>query len=139
MEYPLLQGGFTLQVDTEAGLGSVVVDADAVEQAMLNLLSNAMKYSGEDREIVVRLYAVDGHAVIEVTDQGVGIPEKEQARVTEKFYRVRSPENDRIPGTGLGLTLVDHMASAHGGRLEVRSEVGRGSTFAIHLPLEGAS
>ena len=139
MEYPLSQGGFTLQVDAEEGLGSVVVDADAVEQAMLNLLTNAMKYSGEGRAIVVRLYAVDGHAVIEVTDQGVGIPEKEQARVAEKFYRVRSPENDRIPGTGLGLTLVDHMARAHGGRLEVRSELGRGSTFAIHLPLEGAS
>ena len=139
MGYPLLQGGFTLQVDAEEGLGSVVVDGDAVEQAMLNLLTNAMKYSGEGREIAVRLHAVDGYAVIEVTDRGVGIPEKEQGRVTEKFYRVRSPENDRIPGTGLGLTLVDHMARAHGGRLEVRSEVGRGSTFAIHLPLEGAS
>ena len=139
MEYALSQGGFTLQVDAETGLGSVVVDADAVEQAILNLLTNAMKYSGEGREIAVRLHAVDGHAVIEVTDQGVGIPEQEQARVTEKFYRVRSPENDRIPGTGLGLTLVDHVARAHGGRLEVRSEVGRGTTVAIHLPLEGTS
>ena len=139
MEYPLSQGGFALQVDTQEKVPSVMVDGDAVEQAILNLLTNAMKYSGEGRAIAVRLYAVDGHAVIEVTDQGVGIPEKEQARVTEKFYRVRSPENDRIPGTGLGLTLVDHMARAHGGRLEVRSEVGRGSTFAIHLAAGGCS
>lgn len=136
MHYPLAQDGFTLHVETENDLPPVSVDPDALEQAILNLLTNAMKYSGESRTIDLRLRAEDGDAVIEVTDRGVGIPAEEQGRVTEKFYRVPTPENQRIPGTGLGLTLVEHMVKAHGGDLRVRSAVGEGSTFAIHLPLE---
>ena len=136
MHYPLAQDGFTLHVETENDLPPVSVDPDALEQAILNLLTNAMKYSGESRTIDLRLRVDDGDAVIEVTDRGVGIPVEEQGRVTEKFYRVPTPENQRIPGTGLGLTLVEHMVKAHGGDLRVRSAVGEGSTFAIHLPLE---
>ena len=75
--------------------------------------------------------------MIEVTDRGVGIPTKEQNRIFEKFYRVPTPENRSIPGTGLGLTLVEHIARAHGGHVEVESAPGKGSTFSIHLPLEG--
>lgn len=136
MHYPLAQDGFTLHMETENDLPPVSVDPDALEQAILNLLTNAMKYSGESRTIDLRLRAEDGDAVIEVTDRGVGIAVKEQGRVTEKFYRVPTPENQRIPGTGLGLTLVEHMVKAHGGDLRVRSAVGEGSTFAIRLPLE---
>jgi signal transduction histidine kinase len=136
MHYPLEQQGFTLRLEIEENLPRVLADADALEQAILNLLSNAVKYSGESRAIDLRLCARDGHAVIQVTDHGIGIPEKERARIFEKFYRVPTPENRRIPGTGLGLTLVEHIARAHGGRVEVESAPGRGSTFSLCIPLE---
>ena len=137
MRYPLAQQGFQLRVELENNLQPVRVDPDALQQAILNLLTNAVKYSGESREIVLRLAARNAHAVIEVTDRGVGIPTKEQNRIFEKFYRVPTPENQRIPGTGLGLTLVEHIARAHGGHVEVESAPGKGSTFSIHLPLKG--
>ena len=137
VEYPLEQEGFTLSVDSQHELPLVSVDPDALEQAILNLLTNAMKYSGESREIDLRLRSEDGHAVVEVTDRGMGIAPQELERLTEKFYRVPTAENRHVPGTGLGLTLVDHMAKSHGGDLRVRSVVGAGSTFAIWLPLEG--
>ena len=137
IQYPLEQDGFTLTVDVEDGLPPVSVDPDALEQAILNLLTNAMKYSGDSRDIDLRLGRENGHAVIEVTDRGVGVAAEDVARLTEKFYRVSSPENREVPGTGLGLALVEHMAKAHGGELRIRSVVGRGSTFSIHLPMEG--
>jgi signal transduction histidine kinase len=137
MEYPLKLEGFTVRIDCADDLPPVSVDPDALEQAILNLLSNAIKYSGESRGIDLRLRAEDGQAVIEVTDRGPGVPPQELERLTEKFYRVPTPENQRVPGTGLGLTLVDHMVKAHGGELRMRSAVGEGSTFAIRLPFGG--
>ncbi|MCZ6870561.1 MAG: ATP-binding protein [Gammaproteobacteria bacterium] len=134
--YPLARGGFTLNVDVDGHPPRVHGDADALEQALLNLLSNAMKYSGENREIDLRLFVQNGAAVIEVSDRGVGIPTAVQERLTEKFYRVPTAENERIPGTGLGLALVHHAVEAHGGHLTIQSAEGEGSTFAIHLPLE---
>lgn len=136
LEYPLAQQGFELRVEAENNLSAVNADGDALQQAILNLLTNAMKYSGESREIALRLHRQNGHAVIAVTDRGLGIAPEEQARIFEKFYRVPTPETKLIPGTGLGLTLVAHIVNAHGGHVEVQSAPGEGSTFSIHLPLE---
>ena len=137
LEYPLSRDGFHLDLDLDDRLPPVSVDKDAVEQAVLNLLTNAMKYSGTSREIGLSLGRQNGHAVISVSDRGVGIPPEAQSQVTEKFYRVRSPENERVPGTGLGLTIVEHTARAHGGYLTLESAPGEGSTFSLHLPMEG--
>lgn len=139
MEYPLSQKGFRLDVQTEEGLPNVHVDRDAIEQALLNLLHNAMKYSGESKEIGVHLKRKDGQALILVIDQGIGIDPQEQKRIFEKFYRIPSPENERIVGTGLGLALVSHIVEAHGGSLELESEPNKGSIFSIYLPLEKES
>jgi signal transduction histidine kinase len=136
MEYPLSQQGFSLEVKTENGLPDVNVDKDSIEQALLNLLHNAMKYSGESRNIGLHLQKKDGHAVIQVVDHGIGIDPQEQKKILDKFYRVPSPENERIVGTGLGLALVSHIVEAHSGRLEIDSTLGKGSTFSIFLPLE---
>lgn len=135
MEYPLAQHGFNLRVEMDGALPPVRADQDAIEQAVLNLLSNAMKYSGDRREIELRTVRVNGDAAIEVRDYGVGIRPEEQGRIFEKFYRVPTQENQQIPGTGLGLTLVAQIAHAHGGRVEVRSAPGEGSTFSIRLPV----
>ena len=135
-QYPLKQQDFHLNVQLEDDLPQVRVDRDAIGQAILNLLSNAMKYSGESRRIDVRVQKRAGHAVIEVNDRGIGIPAAEQKRIFEKFYRVPSEENQRIPGTGLGLALVFHIVKAHDGHVDLHSAPGEGSTFSIHLPLE---
>ncbi len=135
-QYPLTQQGFHLNVHIEDDFPDIQVDRDAIEQAILNLLSNAMKYSGESRQIELRVRKSAGHAVIEVSDRGIGIEPAQQKHIFEKFYRVPSKENARIPGTGLGLALVFHIVQAHGGHVKVRSLLGKGSTFSIHLPLE---
>jgi len=134
--YPLSTEGFHLSVDLDQEMPDVHVDGDSVEQAVLNLLTNAMKYSGEARDIDLSLTRRNGHAVIAVRDSGIGIPPEHQPHLTEKFYRVRSRENASVPGTGLGLTLVEHTARAHGGFVTVESVPGEGSTFSIHFPME---
>jgi len=138
MTYPLEQENFALHLKIEDDLPPAYVDRDGIEQAILNLLTNAMKYSGESRDIDLHLKSEDGRAIIEVSDRGVGIEPDEQARIFEQFYRVLCPDNEGIPGTGLGLTLVEHIARAHGGTITVQSALGEGSTFSMHLPLERA-
>jgi signal transduction histidine kinase len=135
-QYPLKQQDINLNVQIEEELPDISVDRDAIGQAILNLLSNAMKYSGESRMIDLRVHKKAGNVVIEVSDQGIGIDSVQQQRIFEKFYRVPSEQNQRIPGTGLGLALVFHIVKAHDGYVEVRSVAGKGSTFSIHLPLE---
>jgi signal transduction histidine kinase len=136
MAYPLAQHGFVLRVEIDDALPPVSIDPDALEQAILNLLTNAMKYSGSGRTIELRLAREGPQAVISVRDEGIGIPLSDQARIFEKFYRISTPENQRTPGTGLGLTLVDHIVKAHEGTVQVESAPNRGSVFSIHLPLD---
>jgi signal transduction histidine kinase len=135
MAYPLEQHGFELRVAIDDALPSFSLDADALEQAILNLLTNAMKYSGGGRTIDLRLARHGRQAVISVRDEGIGMAAADRARIFEKFYRIPTPENQRIPGTGLGLTIVEHIVRAHDGSVEVESAPGRGSVFSIHLPL----
>lgn len=136
MQYLLKQEDFNLNVHIEDDLPNVCVDQDAIAQAIINLLSNAMKYSGESDQIDLRVENTGDHVVIEVSDHGIGIAPAQQKCIFEKFYRVQSEQNQRIPGAGLGLALVFHIIDAHDGRIEVQSAPGKGSTFSIHLPLE---
>jgi len=138
MQFPLAQQGFQLHVSVDQEMPELQADPDAIQQAILNLLTNAMKYSGDAREIDLRLGARNGDAVIEVADRGLGMAPEEQKHVFEKFYRAPSHESRLIAGTGLGLTLVAHIAKAHGGRVEVESEPGVGSTFSILIPIRAA-
>jgi two-component system phosphate regulon sensor histidine kinase PhoR len=111
-------------------------DGAAISQALLNLLDNAVKYSGPSREIGVRMYVEAGEIAIEVEDHGVGIDPAEQGKVFERFYRVANGTGKG--GYGLGLFLVWHIMEAHGGRAEVHSEPGRGSRFRLILPAAAA-
>jgi signal transduction histidine kinase len=135
-QYPLRQVGFTLDVVVTEELPPVNADRDALQQAVLNLVMNAMKYSGERKEIGIEAHREGDAVVIGVRDYGIGIPAQYQQRIFERFYRVPSPENQRVPGAGLGLTLVSHIASAHGGNVTVHSAPGAGSLFVLRLPLE---
>ncbi len=136
LAFHLDQKGFNLQVDLDEGIPPALADSDAIEQAVLNLLHNAMKYSGESREILLKLRKEGDTARIEVIDSGIGISDEDKSSIFGKFFRVTGIENQRIPGAGLGLTIVSHIAQSHGGRIEVDSRLGQGSTFSIVLPLE---
>jgi two-component system phosphate regulon sensor histidine kinase PhoR len=139
MEYPFSQRGVDLRIAIDEAAPAVAADADALQQAILNLLSNAVKYSGEGRLVDLELTTAEGRVVIAVTDRGPGIAPGEQARYLDKYNSVRDSATARVPGTGLGLTLVEHVARGHGGRVTVRSAPGQGSTFALTIPFAGGS
>ena len=134
LRYPLEQAAFEMHLVIEDEGLEALCDADGLEQAILNLLSNAMKYSGASRFIELRLMPVQAGAAIVVSDRGIGIPTAEQARIFEKFYRGSADAHQRVAGTGLGLTLVRHTIRAHGGTISVASAPGHGSAFTIVLP-----
>jgi signal transduction histidine kinase len=126
------RAGFTLRRELAESTPPVRFDATAVLQAVSNLLDNAVKYSGESRGITARLGSQDGTVVFEVEDRGCGIPEVERHKIFDRFYRVANGSGKG--GYGLGLFLVRHIMQAHGGRVEVESEPGRGSTFRLVFP-----
>ena len=127
--------GQSLVADLAAGL-RVRGDRLALRQALLNLVDNAIKYAPEGTEIAVRSRGGLAEAVVEVSDAGPGIAPEHRARVFERFYRVDPSRSREMGGTGLGLSLVKWAAEAHGGRVELESEPGQGSTFRIVLPFE---
>ncbi|MBI2217013.1 MAG: HAMP domain-containing histidine kinase [Candidatus Rokubacteria bacterium] len=132
--YPLAQGGFKVDVRVAAELGEVTMDADAVRQALANLVDNAIKYSADRRVLHVEAAIVGDHLAIGVEDEGIGVAPAEQSRIFEKFYRVGRSDTQGRRGSGVGLALVRHVAEAHGGRVTVKSEPGRGSRFTLWLP-----
>ena len=136
MEYPLSQTGFSLTISSDGSEPTLRADPEALTQAILNLLGNAMKYSGDSRSIEIRIGTRDEEAFVDVIDHGIGIARDEQSRIFERFHRVQSTETSDIAGTGLGLPLALHVVEAHRGRIALVSNPGHGSTFSMLLPLE---
>ena len=129
------QSQFKVTFERAGSVPSVLVDADAVEQAIENLLTNAMKYSGESREIRVRVGEEHGFVCVHVTDFGIGIERRHQRRIFRKFYRIEADAVTGPQGCGLGLAIVDHTMRGHRGSVRVESEPGRGSTFTLCFPI----
>ncbi len=115
------------------------VNGHLVEQAVINLVDNALKHGAATLPIEVRAWPESGAVVLAVTDHGRGIAAEHLPRVFERFYRVDRARSRTLGGTGLGLAIVKHIAQAHGGEVRVRSEVGRGTTFTVVLPGSGIS
>jgi len=134
-EVRMRHSGFRIEVERADPLPPMRVDPDAVGQAVGNLLDNAVKYSGDAREIAVKIERQNGWAVISVEDHGVGISRAEQAKIFERFHRVGNSLVHDVKGSGLGLAIVRHIVEAHKGLVSVESQPGKGSVFTIKLPL----
>ena len=132
-EYWMKEQGFKITVDIEPDI-RITADGDAMEQAVLNLINNAMKYSDSQKEITIRLHQEENLIYIEVRDRGIGISESEMPYIFNKYYRAHLSNEKDKGGSGLGLTVVKHIVDAHNGRIEPASKVNEGSTFRIILP-----
>jgi signal transduction histidine kinase len=117
------------------GLPNITADRSAITQVLYNLIDNAVKYSGDSKEVLVRVSRQQDHLAVAVIDQGVGIPVEAQERIFEKFYRVSTGLIHDVKGSGLGLSIVKHIVQAHQGRVSVISKEGDGSTFVLSLPI----
>lgn len=128
--------GFQLELELENDIPPMDFDPAALKLVVVNLVQNALKYSAEDKYIAVKLFKDENHAIIRVTDRGMGIPEKDTENIFNKFYRVRDERVNVLEGSGLGLFLVFHAVTAHGGHITVESKPGKGSTFRVYLPFK---
>jgi signal transduction histidine kinase len=133
--YPLSQHGFKVDVDVAPDVPEVPMDADAIGQALANLIDNAIKYSGDRKVLAVEARTADGQLALTVRDEGIGIAPEEHGRIFDKFYRVGRSDTQGRRGSGVGLALVRHIAQAHGGSVTVESRPGEGSRFTLWIPL----
>jgi signal transduction histidine kinase len=133
LKYWLDEKGFELAAEIDRDI-TVEVDPEKLHQVYTNLLSNAIKYSGDSREIKIRLYRNANETVTEIEDAGIGIARENQERIFEEFYRVERQDSGEITGTGLGLTVAREIVEAHNGKIVVESEIGKGSKFTVRIP-----
>jgi signal transduction histidine kinase len=133
--FQIQQNGFAFEEDISSDIPPVAVDREAIARSLLNLVNNALKYSKDQKYIGVSLYRSSSSVNLEVRDRGIGIPANEQEKIFEKFYRCGDPLVHNVKGSGLGLSLVRHIARAHGGEVLVESAPEKGSKFTIALPL----
>jgi len=135
--YHLEKKGFAIHSDIDRDLTEMNFDGEAIASVLINLLSNAMKFSPKEKEVTVKLFWDNGNAVLQVADKGIGISQKEIPKIFDRFYQSENRIASEAQGSGLGLTLVKHITEAHGGKIEVESEVGKGSVFTVRIPLLG--
>lgn len=134
---PQLQNnGFQMELQVPESAVPIRCDRDAISQVLLNLFSNAEKYSGEGKEIAVQVKTANGSARVEVRDRGIGVPPGAEEKIFEQFYRAHDALSSGIQGSGLGLTLARQIARAHGGDVICESREGGGTTFTLELPME---
>ena len=138
MQHESKRTGVLIEAKTLAGV-RVVGDRMQLVSALQNLVSNAVKYSGDGKKVLVEVQATAELVSILVVDQGIGIAARDHQRIFERFYRVDRARSRTTGGSGLGLSIVRHVVSNHGGTVSVVSEEGRGSTFTIVLPREESS
>jgi two-component system, OmpR family, phosphate regulon sensor histidine kinase PhoR len=135
--YSMENKGFTYTFKTEESLPAVMLDREAITDAIMNLVDNAMKYSTEIKDIVVRTGKYNKYVYVEVQDHGIGISEKNQKYIFDKFFRVTEMNlANRVKGSGLGLAIVKHIMDAHEGNIYVKSAPGSGSLFRLSFPVK---
>jgi signal transduction histidine kinase len=131
------QARLTIVADLEPAAPAIQGDMIQLRRMLDNLLSNAVKFTPAGGQITVRLHRINRHVKLEVADTGIGIPREKLARIFERFYQVDGSTTRRYGGVGLGLALVKEIVESHGGTVAVESEVERGTTFCVTLPIDG--
>lgn len=126
--------GVALVTRIQEGIPPMFVDPAALEQLLANLVSNAVNYTPDGGRVELKVESVGDHVSIQVSDTGIGIPSAELPKIFNDFYRAQNARRFREEGTGLGLSIVRTIVEAHGGEIDVKSEVGLGTTFAVVLP-----
>ena len=134
MRYELDSREFHTVVDLPEVDITIDGDSSALERALINLISNSIKYAGKEKFIAVRLSVMKKYIKITVSDHGLGIAKKDLKNIFEMFYRGSSQDHLPVGGAGLGLSIVQHVIKAHRGEVKVSSVMGNGSTFIIRLP-----
>jgi signal transduction histidine kinase len=127
------EDSIVIEIMVPSSFPQVHADRDKFKQVVLNLLSNAIKYNRPNGSVKMMAAAGDRDWTFSIRDTGMGIPEKSQPHLFQKFYRVRSSEG-KVSGTGLGLSICKQIISGHGGSIEVESKLGEGTAFIIHMP-----
>jgi len=133
--YHLEKKGFDIKTDIATNIPEIIIDGEAIASVLINLLSNAMKYSPKEKEVTVKLMRDGENALLQVADKGMGISPKETSKIFLRFYRSQNITASETGGSGLGLTLARHIIEAHGGLIQVESKPGKGSIFSVILPL----
>ncbi|WP_310528631.1 ATP-binding protein, partial [Nocardioides sp.] len=126
--------GVTLQIATREGSSSVAGEHEELRRVIANVVSNAVKYSRSGGTVTVSLEDHGAEVAFVCADDGLGISHEDQSQLFTEFYRSTNPEALRRPGTGLGLAIVSRIVTRHGGRTEVESSLGTGTTFRVVLP-----
>jgi signal transduction histidine kinase/uncharacterized protein (DUF2267 family) len=134
-ELHLQESGFTTRWQAAPPPYPVIGDEDALAQILVNLLSNAEKYAGEHKDVELHTYLDGGHVCVSVLDRGIGVPDGEERKIFESFYRAHDSLSSGIQGSGLGLTLAQRLAREHGGEIVYRPRDGGGSDFTLKLPI----
>jgi signal transduction histidine kinase len=134
-EFQLKSAGFDITTEIQSGLPLALVDREAMTQAVLNLINNAIKYSTDVKKIEVRVEQRGERLAVEIADRGVGIARSEHRKIFEKFYRISTGMVHDTKGSGLGLAIVKHIVEAHRGQILVDSALGKGSRFTMLLPI----
>ncbi len=129
--YHLLNKGFKFEKHLTENLPDVKIDTEAVSEAVINLIDNAIKYSNDTKEVILRTGITEKAVFVEVSDKGIGIEPKKQKKIFDKFYRVSSGLIHNVKGTGIGLSLVKQIIDAHNGKIELISKPNEGSTFRL--------
>ncbi len=136
LEFDFKEKNHNIIVDIEEDLPNIVIDKDGIEQVILNIISNAIKYTENGGEIQVSSICLNEFISIKVMDNGIGIPEEDQQRIFERFYRVEKGRSRELGGTGLGLSIAKQIIEAHNGEILLDSRFGHGTTVEIKIPFE---
>jgi two-component system phosphate regulon sensor histidine kinase PhoR len=127
---------FQFNFSPDENLPKIKIDEEAVSEAIINLIDNAVKYSDDKKEIIIKTGTDYNFAYVEVSDKGIGISSEDQKKIFDKFFRVSTGLVHNAKGTGLGLTLVKHIMDAHYGKIRLKSKLGEGSTFILLFPIK---
>lgn len=135
LDFAFKEKNHTLILEIEDDIPNLMIDRDGIEQVILNIIYNAIKYTDNDGEIKVSAAVIRNFIKITVSDNGIGIPLEDQKRIFERFYRVEKGRSRELGGTGLGLSIARQIVLVHSGKISLHSEFGVGTTINIELPL----